>query len=54
MKVTVLTPVRLKPGKAPEKVGAVVELDDEEAQELAAVGAVELPRKAEKGEKPAS
>ena len=43
MKVTVLTPLRLKPGKPAEKPGAVVELEDDEATELAAVGAVQLP-----------
>jgi hypothetical protein len=43
MKVTVLTPLKQKAGKAPAAIGSVVEIDEEEAKELAAVGAVQLP-----------
>ncbi|MBK8157983.1 MAG: hypothetical protein IPK59_04055 [Rhodospirillaceae bacterium] len=41
MKVKALTPIRTKPGKAACEIGAIIDIDDEEVADLAAVGAVE-------------
>jgi hypothetical protein len=51
MKVTVITPLKFDPKKPAAKPGTIVDVDDDEAAELIASGAVEAVKAAPKDEK---